>query len=185
MMNHLRILVTGLAKPHRGRYGTPVIYSRLLAAGLDPKECVMYRWGTVEVIIQYIRLVQPKRITAAGHSYGVSTLMMVAKALEKECVFNNIISTDGVWREKIDSPQFKSLFDGHKIKVPSNVENLYAWYQRRGIIQGHPFEVSSDVLRLWEEVKGVPHAKMDRIPQFSNMCMELMRGNSWQDFMAL
>lgn len=189
-MRRLIILVTGLAKPHgrrQARPGLPETYEELSDMDIPDTKVVLFRWGTVNEIVKLILEYDPDYILSGVHSYGGSTMLMVAQSLfqkhnqDKDKVklyqIHDLVCMDVVWREKIDSPQFKSLFHPEKRKLvaPYNVKRLWIYFQTKGIIKGHGWKWNKDYTEVKEiaELKGYSHQKFDRSPEPNKVLRQL------------
>lgn len=175
MNETLIVFITGFLSVHSAG-GLPD-----LAAEVDVRyphvHTLVVRWRQDEGLISFLKTHKYRRIIFVGHSYGVSTGMFVAAKLQHLVKIEHFVSLDGIWRPDADDPSFRSLArNPAKILVPGNVINLHTFRQTKGrIITGHGFQLDQ-LTTFWvtdRQVKGVTHAKMDRVPEAWELVLKL------------
>lgn len=170
----LVLFVTGLGKPQNASHGLPPLRKKIEALNLDNTVVWQFRWGNVQKIVEEIRKLKPTQIVCIGHSYGVSTILMIAKILDGEFRFDDIICVDGIWRAKEDSPQFKSLWTDEKLVVTSNIVNIYVIRQIESLfLKGQALEATGS--NVMDDVQSkLNHIKIDRDPWIEATLLKIL-----------
>lgn len=174
-MKHV-ILTTGFMRPHWWNYGIVYIHNQLKSLGISTK---LYAWNQVDQTVEDIKKLidDDLELIMVGHSYGVSSGVFVCEKLKKlypNFKIDHFISVDGIWRPDVYWPSFRSLHDGQIITIPDNIENLYSFSQRKGILQGHAFNISHPVNWLVNEIiEDYRHFVIDGIPELEKLILKL------------
>ena len=102
------------------------------------------------------------RVVLIGYSYGGWTAALLSRELqERGITVRHLVLIDAVWRpwQRFASP--RSLWDGMKIVVPTNVERVLSWTQKKSKPSGHYVQVNEQSTFIDRRSLNVSHIYAD------------------------
>lgn len=189
-MNNLVVFISGFTQTTKRVNGVSERFKWALrarrAAGANEYRVEMYTWrANWEAVAQYCRSsLGVEKVYIAAYSWGVGWgATQLAKHLQNLGIeIGWLLSCDGVYRfgltnavARANPLNFRTMFHkgplAPKIKIPSNVGEVYPLRQRGGRLRGHDFErvnPERTVVFPTQWVK-LPHSEMDDSTEFEEL----------------
>jgi len=116
------------------------------------------------------------RVVLIGYSYGGCTAIRINDALEDRGIpVAQMVLCDAIWRYS-SAPTFFSLLPWWKLRVSSNVKNLWTYRQDQDAPRGHRVKRDDNyATKLMRDrvVTNRSHEYMDELPEFVDNCLAI------------
>lgn len=134
-------------------------------------------WESVAELIWRCRsdFVKPK-VNIFAYSWGAGYgAIELAKYLEhRSLIVDTMILSDPVYRSRFFATRWLAFSRLPKIRIPDNVNEVYAFYQTYDNLRGHELVCGSDTIEHPPViVSNIPHSEMDDLPQFQSLCRDI------------
>jgi hypothetical protein len=165
-MHTTTILATGLMQ---GRISNGMAAARLAilkkSATADVNVYSWREWEKIEELANGINVnweTGQNRIVLAGHSWGVWWCVKLAQELnDKQIPVEVLLSADGV-----NKPPNEAL------EIPTNVGEVWSWYQTNGAIHGSPLRIDPPTVLACRKEADVRHQFVDENKEFQRMVLQ-------------
>lgn len=113
-------------------------------------------------------------IFAYSWGAGWGAVQLARHLQERGIEVDSLVLSDPVYRHPLWSLSWLSLLSNRTITIPSNVRQVWHYYQRENKPSGHRIDrESSKTLIHWSrQVHGIPHQEMDGYSKFHEVCIE-------------
>lgn len=167
----------GYTQGDRWRTGVGRIHREILSTCSGPSTYTnlsSWRDDVANIADNITEWCERPQVVAIGYSYGGWTAVLLCRELQLRGVsVEHLVLIDAVWRpwQRLASP--RSLCDGMKIVVPTNVHRVLSWTQKKSKPSGHEVEVNQATTGIERRSLNVSHIYADDQPEVREAVLDI------------